>query len=295
MGLFDFEHDSDELISTEQLNNAELINRESFERLKNKNKSKEFRRTLFYVLLAVALIAVVLFACIVLFFKLQKLEIVGNEAVSSSDVISICGFSEDTNIFLIDTREMRRTLMKNYPYVKDIKITRTLPGTLTVTVIEEEPKWFAKIWDRWFVLSDDLKVMEQLGQNADTDELIKRGLKWIKLPEVDTAIAGRYVTFPKNNAYSYTVDFLHEIETIATFDEIEYINCSDRYHISVYSNDHRFQFILGDSADIEAKLRFIFAIIDKAEEVGENSIISFNAEYISPVILKKSDELFAYE
>ena len=57
-----------------EMTNAELVNNDSFLRLRAKNRYKEFGRRIFYVFVALILIAIVAFVCITVFFGLNKVS-----------------------------------------------------------------------------------------------------------------------------------------------------------------------------------------------------------------------------
>lgn len=74
------------------LNNAELVNKDSFERLRSKNRHKEFRRKIFYLFVSLLLCAVVGTVCVVFFFGLKHVEVRGNGKYTSDEIIASCGF-----------------------------------------------------------------------------------------------------------------------------------------------------------------------------------------------------------
>ena len=108
------------------LNNAELVNQDSFERLRSKNRRKEIRRRIFYTLVALLLIAAVGIVCVVLFFNLRTVEIRGNSHYTDEEILDACGFTPTTNLFGIDFEghpDLRRIFLDKdfvgYPLRKD--------------------------------------------------------------------------------------------------------------------------------------------------------------------------------
>ena len=70
----------------DELNNAELVNQNSFERLRSKNLHKEIRRRIFYFLISMILIVLIGIVCIVIFFGLKNVEIRGNSRYSANEI-----------------------------------------------------------------------------------------------------------------------------------------------------------------------------------------------------------------
>ena len=110
----------------EELNNAELVNQNSFERLRSKNLHKEIRRRIFYFLISMILIVLIGIVCVVIFFGLKNVEVRGNSRYSANEILSVCGFTSRTNLFGINFKghpDQRRIFLDKdfvgYPLRKD--------------------------------------------------------------------------------------------------------------------------------------------------------------------------------
>lgn len=274
------------------LNNAELVNKDSFERLRSKNRHKEFRRRIFYLFVSLLLCAIVGIVCVAFFFGLKHVEIKGNKSYTSDDIIASCGFESGDNLFGIDLSALRLTILSEHPYIRDVSFRRVLPSTLIITVEEDTPVWFTDIYGEWFILSSRLRVISRydMRQEIDVQEL---GLIYIKLPEVESAVAGKNITFVRNADYSYIVSFLSEAQSFDFFtDSIDSVDASDRYRLTVYSGDGRYKINLGTSENLEAKIRFVSKVIDTAFDT--NTIASVDVQYLTSVIVLKQTEPFIF-
>lgn len=273
------------------LNNAELVNKDSFERLKSKNRRKEFRRRIFYFFISLFLCATVALICIVFFFDLKHIEIRGNEKYSQDEILAVCGFDENTNLFGINFDATEVLITKQFSYIRSVDFKRVFPSTLIITVVEDVPMWFTHISDDWFVLSDDLRVISRYDLKEEV-ELLDFPLTYINLPEIDYAVTGEMVKFTKASNYNYTVSFLKELENFDFCSSVDSIDASDRYHISVYSGGGKYKINLGTSENLEAKIKFVLKVIEEAFD--ENTIASIDVEYLTSIIVLKQDELFSY-
>lgn len=274
------------------LNNAELVNKDSFERLRSKNRHKEFRRKIFYLFISLLLCAVVGTACVVFFFGLKHVEVRGNLKYTSAEIVASCGFDGSENLFGIDFSSLRAKLLGDYPYVRSISFRKVLPSTLIITVEEDSPVWYTDIYDEWFILSSNLRVISRydMRQEIDVQEL---GLTYIKLPPVNNAVAGSNIGFVRTADYSYLVSFLSEIKSYSFFsDSIDSIDASDRYRLTVYSSGGKYKINLGTSDNLEAKVRFVAKVIDTAFD--SSTIASLDVEYLTSVIVLKQTELFTF-
>ncbi|MBS7276556.1 MAG: FtsQ-type POTRA domain-containing protein [Eubacteriales bacterium] len=274
------------------LNNAELVNKDSFERLRSKNRHKEFRRKIFYLFVSLLLCAVVGTVCVVFFFGLKHVEVRGNGKYTSDEIIASCGFEGSENLFGIDLASLRTKLQSSYPYIRNVSFRRVLPSTLIITVEEDSPAWFTDIYGEWFILSPSLRVISRFDMREEID-VQELGVTYIKLPPVRSAVAGSNVSFVRTADYGYFVSFLSEIKGYSFFSEsIDSIDASDRYRLTVYSSGGKYKINLGTSDNLEAKVRFVTKVIETAFD--STTIASVDVEYLTSVIVLKQTEPFIF-
>jgi cell division septal protein FtsQ len=71
------------------------------------------------------------------FFRIRKVEIRGARYLSSTDIIT--RLKVDTLASLWDDLEPYRERVRHHPQVRDVKVSRRLPGTLVVSITENPP------------------------------------------------------------------------------------------------------------------------------------------------------------
>jgi cell division protein FtsQ len=103
-------------------------------------------------------------AVVAIGFKLEAVEIAGNQRTSDEAVRSVLGFTPGQSLFAADPKEARDRLMR-LPWVAEAVVRRRFPDRISVTLKEKEP--FA-VWQNGPLLS----VVERSGavipgQNSD--------------------------------------------------------------------------------------------------------------------------------
>ena len=281
------ENDFDRDIPT----NAELVNQDSFERLRSKNRRKEVRRRLFYVIIALVLIVIVGLVCVITFFGLKSIEVRGNSRYSSEEILEASGLDTTKNLFSIDFDEVEAAIRRACPYVSHISFERVLPSTLVITVNEDVPGYCTEIHGDWFLLSEDLRVISRHDM-VEEIEILSLPLVYLYLPEVDRAVAGEHITFSKTANYAYLLDFLNDLKDEALYPEIDCVDASDRYHMALYAEDGRYLIDVGTSDNLDTKLAFVGKVIEEA--FNEFTIASINVEHVNQIIVLEQDRLFEY-
>ena len=279
-------------MSVKQPSNAEIINQDSFEKLKAKSRHKKIFRRLFSIVFTVAICALFGFICVILFFGLKETEVIGNVKYKSDDIINACGFDDSTNLFSIDIDETAKKIKSKFSYISSVEFEKKLPSKLIIKVTEDSPSYHAEIAGDWFMMSNDLRVISRFESKPD---LLSQGMdtEMIKLPEVLYAVVGEKVHFLRDATLSYMTDFLADLKENDTLDEIDCIDASDKYHINIYTSSNRYRIMLGDGSNLDSKLLLVKKVIETSFD--DSFIATLNAEVDNSVVIIAQNERFSYE
>lgn len=263
----------DDRHDTDDITNAELVNLDTFEKLKSRNRRKKILRRIGLLFSALLMILIVVVGCMALFLKIEYINVTGNTLYSSEDIINESGISVGMNLYAINKKTSEASIMSSYPYVGDVTIRQTLPSTVTLRITEEPPKYYTEIYGEYFVLSTAFRVLER---SEDLEYIRSKNLLPIMLPDVKSAIVGEKVGFKSEVSLGYLEEFLKAVEACEVSKRLTSIDVSSKYNIYVTLED-RFRIYLGTSSDAETKLVFAEMIIntfdaDKSGEVDAHDI-----------------------
>ena len=242
------------------ISNAELVNRDTFERLQAKKRFKKVVRRINYILLSIVLCFCFVIICMAAFLKIDHIEVTGNSRYTSDEIVEVSGISVGQNLYAIDKKEARRFITLEYPYINEVIIRRTLPSTLTFKIGEEDPRYYTEIFGEYFILSQSLRILERTSEfDEDNTSLVL-----LKLPVVKKAIVGNAVEFDKELTFGYISEFIDRVENNGMASRLTEIDISNKYNIYVNCED-RFRIYLGDNTDTDMKLTFAGLMIDNFE------------------------------
>lgn len=125
--------------------------------MKTKNKDNRSTRRALTTLAAIVIVSALVVAVTIAFNKLRDLwieqcaitdvnaqvEIQSGDSIKSDVIREIFGLRNGANLALIDFAAKREEVMKKYPKIKSINISRRLPDGVAITVVERDP--FARI------------------------------------------------------------------------------------------------------------------------------------------------------
>ncbi len=268
---------------------AEIINNDSFERLKEKTLHKKIGEVVFIILAVIVLCGILACGYAYMFFKVKTIEVRGNKLYSSEDIIRTSGITEKDNLFAVKEADLQDTLSLEFPYIKKISVSRVFPSTLVVTVTEDSPCYYTEIGEEYYLLSETLRVLERAASaDAFTDRM--DGLLPLSLPAATYVVTGREVAFARESTYDYMMSFLNQLRASPLFPQISSIHASDKFSMYIILCDHRYKAILGSNEDMEAKLSFLSAIIEA--KFDETTIAQININKVESAFVTYGKSLF---
>lgn len=100
-------------------------------------KKKKHSVLLIFFVAAVLVVAFVLTSG--LFFKVTAIRVEGGLVTGEKEVAEMSGISLGDNIFFINKVSAARNIKAQLPYVQEVRISRSLPGTVLIRVTEAAP------------------------------------------------------------------------------------------------------------------------------------------------------------
>lgn len=142
--------------------------KERREKLKKIRRKQQLRLTLFFVLTASVLAALIWLYRSDL-FRIKKVEIVGNHHLSDAQIKKICAIKPGASLIRLPLSEIGNRLLKN-PWIKDVEISRSFPNTLRIQMTERKAAALIPLQDGYAVVDREGLVLENL-PNIDRAKL----------------------------------------------------------------------------------------------------------------------------
>ncbi len=91
-------------------------------------------------------------------YKYDKILVLGNEYVPTEEIREVVSSDSNENIISIDLKSIRQQV-EGLDYVKSARISRSLPSTIRIDVIEREPFAFLKSSEGLWVIDRDGMIL----------------------------------------------------------------------------------------------------------------------------------------
>ncbi len=249
---------------------------------KKKRRPHRIRNTNFWFkfLTMLAVVAAVILG-LVIFFKVQKIEVVGNEYYTPDQIIENSGVHIDDNLLSLSKASVSANIHKTLHYVEEVQIKKKLPGTVIIIVKESHVTY--GIQDRtgsWWLIDKSCKVLDSIDAQSVKSHTVVKGMQ-IQPPELGQQIkpaASDGADLAELSAKEQALQtLLPLLEESPLAQKIASVDLSASYDI-ILMYETRYEFKLGNTERLEYKLQFMRGILEKPEiQNGAWSIdLSFN-------------------
>lgn len=246
------------------------------------------RRILNGIVAFVAVAAILVLLSFTVFFKVSEVKVIKPGVhYSAEEIIDASGVNLGDNILKTDWDKVKKRVEKKLPYVRSLKIEKSLDGRVRFAVSDATADKLLKIPNGYAVVDDNLKLLEILKDKPKNSTLTYIVMN---LPSELKIKVGETVVFKDNDKTGQLYRTVNEAIEKVGLEKITGIDISDVNSISLeYQN--RYKLYLGDSGSIEYKLQEAKKVIAKEDAVNPNQIGKINLSILKKVYVEPLETL----
>ncbi|MBQ7474682.1 MAG: FtsQ-type POTRA domain-containing protein [Clostridia bacterium] len=206
---------------------------------------------------------VILFTVLLLFlgykfiFVVRSISVDGSTTYSAEEIIEASGVRFGLNLFSFRASAANSRVTFRCPYVESVKVKRTVPSTVTLTVTEDVPRYTVEIFGEVKIISDGLRVLGTVREG----DAVPEGLIRLKLPAVEYSVEGRLLGFADakdDRAVRTTLEALEDSELSERVSSVDFRN---PFGITA-ACDGKYLLIVGNSTDVDKKLKAASLVLE---------------------------------
>lgn len=245
--------------------NAPKTQQEKREEQKKKRKrNKVLYKALSIAAIVLAIVCVIVTLSLTVFFKIDKIDIQGNEKYTRAEIIDVLPIETGKNLFASNTENAKEELEKELPYIFNADIKRKFPSTIVINITETPKVYAIKNSDKTFFLFDqNLKVIEKNANKKPKNTII------VKDVTVSKATVGNKAKFKGKKTNSDLLAMTKLINDLK-LDEITAISSVD-VNTNYLMYDGRIKIKVGTVENLENKVYSALTAIDKLNESDPNA------------------------
>ena len=223
---------------------------------------------IFGISLALVIALVLLYGASRLIFKVDRIEVLGNERYLADDIIEKSGIEIGGFMFSFASSDIEKKIAMQLPYIESVSMKRQYPSTVVLSVSEIGPRYATVILQKQIIFSSDLKVLEVSDHTDDREDLI-----FIKIPAVRSAIEGHKIDFYDIENTKYITDFILSVSELGGGVKVNFADLTDSFSLKMKCNDN-YEVQLGKADELNIKMRTLAKVLnsDKLNGVEGASI-----------------------
>lgn len=214
------------------------------------------------MLIAVAAILLLL----LVFFRVGRFEVSGNVHYTAEEISDASGVTVGDVLMGVNKTKAASRILVKLPYVRQVVVSKALPGTVRFTVVECEPmaalvSEFGAVW----LINEDGKLLEKL----DNPEEI--GYPLIKGPALTLPTAGDPVAFEDSQTGSLTLEIAAYLTQTGLAAHVPLVDMTDPADIKL-SYDERVEVQIGDGTDFAYRLEYMRAALEQLGKEAKGAL-----------------------
>ena len=224
------------------------------------------------------LVVAIFIFCAAIFFKITDIVVEGNNLYTDEEVVEASGLALGDNLLAVSRGTVAGRIQASLPYVEDVQVGRTLPGTVTVTVRESDAVYavYAANGTVWLVNSSG-KLLEQASPGASS-------YPWLVGVTVQTPQAGDQAVCAETEALDAALTVIQLLEATDYLPKIVEIDVTKPYDI-ILRYESLYEIHLGGVDQMEYKMRYLTAILADSQ-IAEGGIIDLTLEKENAAVFK---------
>lgn len=266
-------------------------------RSRKRRKAKSYM--LYYIIIILFCLAVSFVFCYTVFFKVEKIKVVGNEVYSSKEIIDLVDVKVGDSLFQISASSGESRLETKLPYVRDARIVRSLPATLQIQIVEEEPMGAIYSETGFTIVSATGKILQRGVLTPPEGVPTVIGMTDLEKFEIGTYAKDysnkdiKAKDAPLLTRVILLQQFHEEMKQHDLYDKIDYIDVTDRYNIKA-AYDSRVLIWFGTQIAFDQKVKIFQQaleqqdIANKGDFQGRIDVSAVGRAHIRPI---KADKL----
>ncbi len=233
-----------------------IKNKESLQRFERRKRFRESLSRLGRFVVFIAILAAFAAICVNKFFVIRDVKVVGTTRYVGSELLELIGVKEGESLFSVGQGDVK-SLPQRLSNIREARLSRELPGTLVITLTEDVPLYYTELYGEFFVLSDELRVLDRVF----TDVGLKGVYMRLELPGVDFAVVGNSLRFEDESDERYVKTYIDVLETSGVWELADAFDLRDRFDLKLICCDYKYLCELADGEDFATKLSTLGQIL----------------------------------
>lgn len=233
-------------------------------RVRKRTRRSRFVRLL-HRLLCLFLIVGAGILTIMVFFKVDTVEVEGETRYAAEAIQQTLGIQKEDNLFFWSKKKAAKRLLTQYPYLDTVKIKRRIPDKLVIVVTESDVCAAIPSGSEYYLITNSGKILEKVSAEGLGDIPLVSGIT------LDGATVGTKLDASEQTNAQF-LQLLFAMDDAGMLQEIQFINMEIPSDIRIgYLG--RFDVRFGSLLNLQRKLQFLQTVIEERLSPSDTGVI----------------------
>ncbi len=225
-------------------------------------RRRAFSGPLMFVVVVVAAIFVMS-----LFFRVEDIQVVGNNHYTAAEIIRAVDIEEGDNLFFFDRFAAVGRAFSKLPYIESVTVERSLPNKVVITVEETTALAYLELGDEQWTLDHNCKVLGKAAEGEAETLIAVVGM------HPGTLMIGEIMETEDGSTETveYLAQVLDQIEARGMADQVSRINFTNP-NSPEFDYGGKYTVVLGRRDGVEHKFGMFVTVLGKLKE-GDVGVI----------------------
>lgn len=206
---------------------------------------------------------------LLLLVPIREITVSGESYYTAEELSEALGVEEGGRMYGFRKHRAVKALREELPLLRDVKVKRSLKGTLTLVPKETTASFFVKVSGNYYLLSrEDFRVLLEA---EDKERLTAYGYYEISLPDVRVAFIGELLEFGKEGRTGYITTLLDKLDASYLYGRITGIRASSQFDLSIIV-DGKYNIYLKEIEELDRKLATLEWLIEEPAFQGDAQV-----------------------
>lgn len=236
--------------------NQEKITKKQAKILKKKKKIKRIIKT---IILLALIIGGFCFALISPIFNVTKINVTGNEQISSDTIISLSQLEIGQNLFRFNRIKVSNEIKTN-AYIENVKIQRKIPNKIEITIEERKRDYNVEFLNGYAYINNQGYILEIAEQKLELPVI-----KGISTPQ-EQIVEGNRLDDEDLEKLETVIQIMNICKNYDLDTKISSIDITNKSNYIINMDEEKKTIQLGNDSNLRNKILYVPAILTENKE-----------------------------
>ncbi len=211
-------------------------------------------------------------------FRVNTIEVIGNEHYTKEEIISAVDIEEGDNLFFFDRFAAISRVFAKLPYVDEVFVSRSLPDKVTIEIKESKALAYLIVGDEKWTLDANCKILGKAAEGEAAQLISVSGIN------PGTLLIGEPLTVTDyEEIVPYLSEVLTQIQDRGLAGYVRHIDFSNRNSVK-FDYTNKYSITIGDAYRVEYKFGMFLSAVDQLKDgdYGEIDVSSAMTAVFTP-------------